>query len=71
MGLIGFIHYTVNAFIDKEWGMGDESHLLYILTPITFPKLSDLYKRLLPGIHVPFVEGIVDVDRIFASKIPS
>ncbi|MDZ7317443.1 MAG: alpha-L-fucosidase [candidate division KSB1 bacterium] len=25
MELIGFIHYTVNAFTDKEWGFGDES----------------------------------------------
>ena len=25
MELIGFIHYTVNAFTDREWGEGTES----------------------------------------------
>jgi len=27
--LIGFIHYTVNAFTDKEWGYGDEPESIF------------------------------------------
>jgi len=29
MELIGFIHYSINTFTDKEWGYGDESPSLF------------------------------------------
>lgn len=29
MELIGFIHFTVNTFTDKEWGFGDESPSIF------------------------------------------
>ncbi len=29
MELIGFIHFTINTFTDKEWGFGDESPKLF------------------------------------------
>ncbi|MEM1136099.1 MAG: alpha-L-fucosidase [Bacteroidota bacterium] len=29
MDLIGFIHFTVNTFTDKEWGMGDEQPAIF------------------------------------------
>jgi len=29
MELIGFIHFSINTFTDKEWGYGDESPQLY------------------------------------------
>jgi len=29
MEMIGFIHFTVNTFTDKEWGMGDESPSIF------------------------------------------
>jgi alpha-L-fucosidase len=29
MEFYGFIHYTVNAFIDKEWGYGDEDPMIF------------------------------------------
>ena len=29
MELIGFVHFTINTFTDKEWGYGDESPTLF------------------------------------------
>ncbi|MCA9735103.1 alpha-L-fucosidase [candidate division KSB1 bacterium] len=29
MELIGFVHFTVNTFTDKEWGFGDESPAIF------------------------------------------
>jgi alpha-L-fucosidase len=34
MELIGFVHFTVNTFTDKEWGYGDESPDLFIPTAL-------------------------------------
>ena len=29
MEVIGFVHFTMNTFTDKEWGYGDESTSLF------------------------------------------
>ena len=40
MELIGFVHFNMNTFTDKEWGYGDESEKIFNPTNLDVEQLS-------------------------------
>jgi alpha-L-fucosidase len=46
MEIIGFVHFTVNTFTDKEWGYGDESPDLFNPTELSTDQWAKVAKEI-------------------------